>query len=385
MPSKNTEKRESQLCQECSSTIRETPQLISSEAKKRGGEAQVAVAHSRRAEARLQIEAKASRSRLQALIVGLRKPLSEGGLVDCATEASGLCSGIFEKTYLARLAARLTGIPTKQAELLGMGAELAMFSALTVDDWIDQTHIRSGSSAFHVRRGPAIAIITATCLGEAAHRAVRQICSNLPQEQRAKIEEAFSRSILGIQAGQAMVECSNAALASAGLLDRLARLRCGRLIGFVMGSVGQLSGNQSVANSLEEAGTWIGTALQHRNDIQDFTVSFKQRIKPPLADLLNGQPNLVLTHLFRHLDCLTSAERALLTKLHGRNKHSARKLIRQTEFTAVLRMVTKSRAGVLATKQLGRCVKKADDAFAKHFDGKSLREWRDYAMLLQNP
>lgn len=372
-------------CQQCSLITHETQQHLSSTPILPCGNKQEAEARRLRAETRLRTEAKTSRLRLGALLAELREPLAGSHLLFCVTGASRLCSGVFEKAYLTKLAARLIGIPSQEVELLGIGAELAMFSALTVDDWIDHTPFRAGRPTLHATHGPAMTVFAASCLAEAAHEAVRQACRHLPQEHRTEIEKAFTRSFLSIQAGQAMVERSDAGTASPAFLDRLARVRCGRLIGFAMGSVGWFSGNSNAARSLEEAGTWIGTALQHRNDIQDFTVSFDQDIKPPLADLLNGQPNLVISHIVRHADRLSDSEQTLLTQLKGRNKLVNNKPVTLDEFNAVLHMVAQTEAGTLAGRQLSRCLKKADNALARYFDNKLLDEWKDYTLLLQHP
>lgn len=343
------------------------------------------MASSRRAEARLRAEAKASRSQLNSLLAGQSEVFGRGTLFGCVTAASRSCSGVFEKAYLAKLAARLTGIATAKAELLGVGAELAMFSALTVDDWIDRTPFRAGRPAIHLSHGPTMALLAAACLGEAAHDAIRQASYDSPKNNRREIERAFARSVLSIQAGQALLEENDAISASPGLIDKLARARCGQLIGFTMGSAGWIKGDPQMAMILTEVGEWAGIALQHRNDIQDFTVSFDQDTKPPLADLLNGQPNLVLAHLFHRSDHLSSAERSLLAKLCGRNKKARRKPASRTEFSAVLRMIAHTGAGRSAMLQLIRSVQRANMILASHFPANRLAEWRDFAFLLQRP
>lgn len=339
---------------------------------------------SERAIQRLKSEARSTIKGLQRVLKEVRDPLAGSGLSANTTEAIHLCTGSLEKAYLAKLTTRLSNAPPDIAEELGIAAELAMISALTADDWFDKTPFRSGRNAFHVDHGPGITVITSTVILEIAHRVLGNSIERLPIESRHGIRQLFTNAVLNIQAGQAMIERKDSLAATPASINQLALKRCGHLIGFVLGSVGWLSGKLPVA-SLTEAGTWIGTALQHRNDIQDFTVAYDQPIKPPLADLLNGQPNLVLIHLFRNMHYLGKNDQKRLHDLHGRNRSLPIKRLKKNEFDFVLHAIAQSKADIMSMRQLAECVDNADNILRHIPELRSLDEWSDYAELLKQP
>lgn len=292
---------------------------------------------------------------------------------------------MLEKAYLAKLAARLCGASEERAELLGLGGELAMFSALTVDDWVDSSSIRASRPAIHARHGPPLTVFAANCLLEFAHAAVRDACDGLPVEVQRAIQHSFSDAVLSIQAGQALVEQFDPTSGTYAVLEKMARLRCGRLIAFAMGAAGWLVGREDLVRALNEAGEWVGIALQHRNDIQDFTVAYDQTIKPPMADLLKGQPNLVVTAIDRNSKCLSKSQRELLAAVRGRATGTAIPELTREEFEGLLAIVEATGAGYEALDRLALCAQRATRCLAAGFPAEPLEEWLDYADALTLP
>lgn len=109
-------------------------------------------------------EAAKSRTALAVLLSKLREPLIGSGLWSVTRSATALCSGVFEKTYLAKLFGRICGASELATEWAGLAAELFMFAALTVDDWSDATPFRAGKPAIHSAYGADHAILVAHCL-----------------------------------------------------------------------------------------------------------------------------------------------------------------------------------------------------------------------------
>jgi geranylgeranyl pyrophosphate synthase len=335
---------------------------------------------------RMRAEAKRSRHALTASLAQLRKPLAGSGLWPAARAAAALCSGSFEKAYLTKLFARICGAPREATELAGLAAELFMFAALTVDDWSDGAPFRAGKPAIHSTYGPDETVLASNCLIEAAHHALNEAAATVSEKLRPSFLESFRSAALSIQAGQAeMLALSGRPVDSVKVVEGLARLRCGRLISSAMTTGVYLAGRTELLSAVEEAGEWLGIALQYRNDIQDFTVPFKQRIKPPLADLLNGQPNVVVCQLLRAQATLSFAELRLLFSLHGRNLKAKSRPLTQGEFSAVLELTASSRAAEKAAHQLARCVTRARQAVLPFLTQNDRSELDDYLCLLLEP
>lgn len=169
------------------------------------------------------------------------------------------------------------------------------------------------------------------------------------------------------------------------LVVRLARERCGGLIASAMSAGAYLSGRTDLLPALTNAGTSLGIALQHRNDIQDFTVAFDQRIKPPLADLLSGQPNLVVCCLLQVLPRMKPKERALFQALHGRNLSKPAKPLTEIEFSAVLEIANRYGATYGAAQCLTSCVKRARRALFGCPPSPVLEEYNGFLELVLQP
>lgn len=331
-------------------------------------------------------EAAKSRTALAALLSQLRKPLSGSGLWPVTRSAAALCSEAFEKAYLAKLAGRICGASERATELAGLAAELFMFAALTVDDWSDGATFRAGKPAIHSAHGLNKAIFSANCLTEAAHLALRDALASVPEPLRVAFLQSFRTAVLSIQAGQARISSlAGTPVHSLAVVERLARQRCGDLVASAMSAGAYLSGRTDLLPVLTDAGAWLGIALQHRNDIQDFTVAFDQRIKPPLADLLNGQPNLVACLLFQMLPHMKPKERTFLRTLHGRINRQPSKVLTNAEFTTVLDLVDRYGIAPRAARRLGTCVARSRQAVGRFPPLAAFEEFNDYLELVVQP
>lgn len=339
-----------------------------------------------RARSRVLEEARLNSSHLKARLRRIGRQLKGCDLLTEVELATRLCSSSLEKTYLAQLAARMLGSGSESATLFGIGADLVMCAALTVDDWMDQASVRSGSEPLYSLYGPCNAVLTSVVLLEAAHLAVSDGCFDLEGSSRGRILQLFSRAVIGIQCGQELIARVDPTMASENEINALARLRCGRLIGFAMGSAGWCIAQPRSALHLTRAGIWIGIALQHRNDIQDFTLSFSQREKQPLADLLNGHPNIVLSHFFQVRSNSSDPARRRLLRLLGRARTGRQEQLTQVEFEEAVSAILDSGAAELAAASLSRSVEFADRALLElRMSTEALREWRDFAELLMTP
>jgi geranylgeranyl pyrophosphate synthase len=335
---------------------------------------------------RMDAEARKSRCALNALLAQVRKPVAGSTLWPTTRVAVALCSGSFEKAYLTKLSGRICGAPKEAAELAGLAAELFMFAALTVDDWADGATFRAGQPAIHSAHGPQQAVLTANCLIEAAHLALNEAAAVVPARLRRSFLESFRTAELSIQAGQAdVLALSGKPIVSIAVVERLARLRCGRLIAGAMAAGGYLAGRTELLRALEEAGEWLGIALQYRNDIQDFTVSFDQNDKPPMADLSNGQPNLVVCLLFQALPHMRPRERTFLTTVQGSHRSKYRKALTKSEFIGVLDLIARYRVGEAAASELAACVVRSKKAVGDLLPCSAKKELGDYMELLLQP
>lgn len=384
---KSVEHKGKRKCQECSTSTRVTrlqntsaPTTSSGRNLRQTGEA------ARRAVERVQAEAKRSRHALAALLVQLRKPLASSCLWPTTRLAAALCSGSFEKSYLTKLSGRICGSPTHATALSGIAAELFMFAALTVDDWLDGTTFRAGKPAIHSTHGSEETVLAANCLTEAAHLALNEAAAALPSKLRAAFLESFRTAGLSIQAGQAdVLALSGKPVDSIAVVERLARLRCGKLIASVMTAGAYLSERVELLPALAEAGEWLGIALQYRNDIQDFTVAFDETVKPPLADLLNGQPNLVVCLLFQTLPRMKPRERGFLKAMHARYRSKTGKVLGKGEFSSVLDLVSQYGASAEAMDQLAACVRRSRQSLVDRMPHHVMEEFEDYLELMLHP
>lgn len=334
----------------------------------------------------MEAEAKKSRRVLTALLGKLRRPLAGSTLWPLTRVAADLCSGSFEKAYLTKLFGRICGAPAEATEFAGLAAELFMFAALTTDDWLDATPFRAGNPTIHFKHGPRNAVLAANCLMAAAHYALSEAAEFVPTKLRRDFFESFRTAELSIQAGQAEVlALSSKPVASVEVVERLARLRCGKLMASGIAAGAYLAGRTEFLPALVATGEWFGIALQYRNDIQDFTVAFKQRVKTPLADLLNGQPNLVICHLLQAQVSMSHAERNLLFSLHGRNLKAGPRPLTHKEFDAVLELTVSSCASENAARELARCAGRAHRAVAPFLTSPDLSELEHYIHLLLEP
>lgn len=335
---------------------------------------------------RMRAEARKSRIALSGLLAQQRETLRGSDLWPIACDAVGLCSGTFEKAYLAKLIGRMCGAPERACELAGIAAELFMFAALTADDWTDGTPFRNGKPAIHVAYGSGKAVLAANCLTEVAHLALVEAADCVPVGLRSAFLSSFSTAALSIQAGQARVlELAGTRIDSETVLERLARQRCGLLIASAMGGGAYLAGRTELVPGLTKAGMWVGVALQHRNDIQDFTVAFDQTIKPPLADLLNGQPNLVVCLLLQSVRRMKPKERALLVAMHGRNSSGRAESLTRDEFSRILTLVDKYGAARRACGLLTARVAQVKRAISEWPPSAEIQELADYLDLLVQP
>lgn len=334
----------------------------------------------------MQAEAKKSRRVLTALLAQLRKPLAGSALWPTTRAAAALCSGSFEKTYLTKLSGKICGAPTHATELSGLAAELLMFAALTVDDWSDGTAFRAGKPAIYSAHSPERAVLAANCLIEAAHLALNEAAAVVPEKLREGFLKSFRTAAISIQAGQAdVLALSGKAVDSVAVMEKLARERCGHLVAAAMSAGAYLTGRTELLPALAKAGLWLGISLQHRNDIQDFTVAYNQMIKPPLADLQNGQPNLVVCFLMQALSRMRPKERTFLLALHGRRISQSKTTLTRREFSDVLALVENYGIARQASSHLAVSVAEAGRVMAYLPVSPRANELADYLELVLQP
>ena len=157
------------------------------------------------------------------------------------------------------------------------------------------------------------------------------------------------------------------------------------LIAAAMGAGACMAGRVDLLPTLAQAGEWIGIALQHRNDIQDFTVTFEGAVKPPLADLLTGQVNLVVCCLLQATHRFTPSERQLFEGLLGRHRGTTRPSLTEREFSGLLELTVKYGAAAKAARKLTMCVERSRATLGT-ISGRAIPDaMHDYLDLILHP
>lgn len=331
----------------------------------------------------LRCEAQKSESVLKTALAPARRPLRASGLWLSVRDCVTLCGGTFEKAYLSVLAGRLTGAAEGPARLLGISAELLMFAALAVDDWSDDSQIRNNRPALHITHGASTAILSAFVLTEVAQATVDRATKGIPPKFSVKIRTMFRRAQLAIQTGQGRIKrVNNDRHYSLAQIESISRQRCGLLIAAAMGTPALLAKHNAAAVALAQAGVWTGLALQHRNDIIDFTIAFDQNIKPPLADLLNAQPNLVSFYLWNALPRMTTSERRLLTRLHGIHLRQPQHQLIEEDYDEIIALADKCMVIPQALKRLDRCLASARGCLHDRWSDTSCQELFQFFRLV---
>jgi geranylgeranyl pyrophosphate synthase len=277
---------------------------------------------------------------------------------DLIWESIETASTSFEKYFLTTLSTGFCNSQIEGVEYLGLAAELIMFSALTTDDLLDKTPYRNGHIPIYLKRGEGKAVISAFALiGIFEHCLQKGLSHNVTEDAKILIRERFWCAFRDIQAGQYMVDAyTQQSVASIQLLDKLAYLRCGTLIGSCFSVGAAFSGDIRKFDSFYTVGIWIGKALQHRNDILDFTFPDNQNIKPPFEDMINGQPNLVLAFVFMNFSKLDSVERNTIRELYGCKQVNGSYVLTEQDISILTDVLKKTDALSLAYLELKACL-----------------------------
>lgn len=267
----------------------------------------------------------------------------------------------FEKYFLTTVSAKLCKSLTKEVEFLGLAAELIMFSALTVDDFLDQTKCRNNYVPIYLKRGEGKAILASFALIDIFEDCLQKGLNNgVTEEVKTLIRKQFWRAFRDIQVGQYTVCISTQeSVLSVEFLDKLAHLRCGSLIGACFSVGPALSGNKKKYASFYNSGIWIGKALQHRNDIIDFILADNQKIKPCFEDFVNGQANIVSVFIFKNFPKLNSAEQEAIKHMYGRKTIKKDYYLTDRDKSVLAEVLKKTNALTLACLELKTCIDNA--------------------------
>jgi len=212
--------------------------------------------------------------------------------------AVSIAAPLRERTYLVRLAAEISGVEWATVEPFAFAAELFIISALTADDAIDGANTRSGEPSLFCERGFARSILVAEWLHAIAQivlwskpNGINDKTWSIAVKKFHAVYSAFfvSQYLESHEEGNHHVTLEE--------IDKLSRDRTGGLLEACLVSPAIISASEELTVALAECGKWLGMAFQHRDDILDFIAAPEVIGKPILLNLLDGQPNLVLSHV----------------------------------------------------------------------------------------
>ena len=208
-----------------------------------------------------------------------------------------LTAPLRERTYLLRIAADMAEVGWSVVEPFALAAEFFIISALTADDVIDGADRRSGEPSLFKLKGPARSFLVAEWLHAMANICLSQKPSIADEARWREAAEEFRSAYSSLIMNQ-YVESDEQGNPDVTLkeIDKLAAGRTGGLLKVCLTVPAILAGLNDLEKSLDDCGRWLGIAFQHRDDILDFISAPEVLGKPILLDLLNGQPNLVLSH-----------------------------------------------------------------------------------------
>jgi len=208
-----------------------------------------------------------------------------------------LAAPLRERTSLVRLAADMAGVGWSVVKPFAFAAEFFMISALTADDVIDGADQRSGEPSLFKLKGESRSFLIAEWLHAMANGCLSQ---KHPTANDAQWREAVMefRSAYSFLIMNQYVESDEEGNPDVTLekIDELAEGRTGGLLKVCLTVPATIAGLADLKTNLDDCGRWLGIAFQHRDDILDFICSPEVIGKPVLLDLLNGQPNIVLSH-----------------------------------------------------------------------------------------
>lgn len=208
-----------------------------------------------------------------------------------------------ERPFLVRLSAELTGGTFADAMPLALATELFISAALTGDDLIDEAPIRWGKPTVSRTWSFGDALLVAEILHSLANRSISLLFNNCLDENVrtvCRIQNELQLVFRGLLVWQHRESSLTGVLEvnEQQCID-LAYERTGRLLELSLSSPAILNrADADTINSLSTFGRLFGTAFQLRDDLIDFIGEEDVIGKPIMADLKNGQPNIVLSHFF---------------------------------------------------------------------------------------
>jgi geranylgeranyl pyrophosphate synthase len=207
--------------------------------------------------------------------------------------------GLRERSWLVSAGSRIVGASPEPFLPFALSAECFIAAALTSDDVLDVADERWGTPSCLNRWGSRNAMLIAEHLHGLAQLALDRVSttcagfdhqgvSDAVREFREHYGEFFAWQFIDVaNEGRERVPMTT-------VLD-LAYRRTGRLLHACVAAPARvLRASPATREALESYGRAIGTLLQLRDDVLDFSADRAHLGKPILGDLINGQPNLVL-------------------------------------------------------------------------------------------
>lgn len=202
-------------------------------------------------------------------------------------------TGVRERAFLVKIAARLSKLPWKDAIPVAVAAECFIASALTADDALDGAETRWRKPTVASRWGCEQAWLIAEVLHAFGHASLDSLRPDAAEPMRAAYRRLLEGQFRDVQAPP---------LRSTAAAIELATEKTGLLIQSCL-TVPALISHSPHHEDLASFGIHFGTAFQLVDDIYDFVGDPKIMGKPILGDMLNAQPNIVLAHALARSDC----------------------------------------------------------------------------------
>jgi len=205
-----------------------------------------------------------------------------------------------EKSYLAINIAKDFGLKAEYILPLLITTEFLMIAALTADDVFDSSTEREGEQSLLAIKGINSTFQISENIYSLAILSLNNffvINKDVPELIKEKIVNSFLKSYQGIQVAQYWRQNQNIESVERMSVSEILNvydLAVGALFAATLAFPAYLIADFVKAETLENIGRNMGTALQVSNDISDFSWEEKDLGRKGLEDLKQGQPSVAL-------------------------------------------------------------------------------------------
>ena len=205
---------------------------------------------------------------------------------------------------LCLMACELVGCDIKKAMPTAICIEFFHNFSLAHDDIEDDSKLRRGEPALHIKYGLPIAVNVGDGLCALCYEALKENKRLLGVERAWKIFEEISELSVVLVEGQAMdFEFKERKKMSESEVIEMLRKKTAKLFA-VSAKCGAIAGGASYETAEELGSAWenIGIAFQIRDDILNVTGEEEKYGKRIGEDIVEGKPTLLLIHCLKHCE-----------------------------------------------------------------------------------